>query len=126
MAMLIKKTSTGVAGSTSSRHSKNIVPAVRKAIEDTATFVKGSISLSEEAIKAKAIPQMSCSTTEEADKGFTRELGFFANYGRVFVEIYGKRAGLALAALETALAAKDADAKTLRKAMETAVKAFND
>lgn len=123
--MLIKKTSNGVSGNTSSRHSKGIVPAVRKAIEETATFVKGSLSLDEKALREKAIPQMSCATTEEAEKGFVRELGFFANYGRVFADLYGKRAGLALAALETAMADKETSAKDLRKAMETAVKAFN-
>ena len=124
--MLIKKTSNGVSGNTSSRHSKNIVPAIRTAIIETATFVKGSLSLDEAVLKAKALPQMTCATTEESEKGFVRELGFFANYGRPFADLYAKRAGLALAALETALAAKDADTKALRKAMETAVKCFND
>ena len=126
--MMIKKTSKGIGGTTTSRHSKGIVPAVRTAIIETATFVKGSLSLNEADLKAKALPLMHCETTEEAEKGFVRELGFFANYGRVFADLYAKRATLALAALETALASKDkdADAKALRKAMETAVKAFND
>ena len=123
--MMIKKTSTGVSGSTGSRHAKGFVPALRSAISKTATFVKGTISLDEKALRTHATPLIQAQGKELED-GLKREMGFFLNYGRVFADLYQDRAHKALVALETALALpKDTKPEILRKAMADAVQAFN-